>query len=313
MKKVTVPGSLLLLGEYAVLEPGGLGVSLAVEKRVILTSTPAEELTIRGTFGQESFEWREEEGSQNRLVSAVVESCRTWLRSEKRRARFRAALHIDSSAFFRTNGRKSGYGSSAAVCIGLAIVLLNLAGLSGKELTMTGLRIALEAHRNAQGASGSGYDIITSLFGRIGLFKADEEPSWTPCSLSWLPSLYLFWGERSVSTPDAIKRYLAWRREDPSRARRFTKESNRTISRFVGSSSWDEAKPYFLHSKDLALSLGREIGVDAEMVPPLPLVSRQYKALGAGNEIGVYVSPKPVDETDALERLVIAERGISWE
>jgi hypothetical protein len=61
------------------------------------------------------------------------------------------------------------------------------------------------------------------------------------------------------------------------------------------------------------LQLGREIGVKAAINPPGKLDFRRYKALGAGNEIGVYISADPPAQDDAFERLVVSGKGIVWE
>ena len=48
--RLTVPGNLLLAGEYAVLEEGGLGAALAVEPRLTVTVFPAERWEIVGRW-----------------------------------------------------------------------------------------------------------------------------------------------------------------------------------------------------------------------------------------------------------------------
>jgi mevalonate kinase len=52
--KLTLPGNLLITGEYAILESGGQGITLAVEQRFILESEPAEEWNILSYFPRRS-------------------------------------------------------------------------------------------------------------------------------------------------------------------------------------------------------------------------------------------------------------------
>ena len=51
---LTVPGNLLLAGEYAVLVEGGLGLACAVALRVRVTWERSDTLTIRARFEDQS-------------------------------------------------------------------------------------------------------------------------------------------------------------------------------------------------------------------------------------------------------------------
>ena len=48
MPVLSAPANLLLLGEYAVLEEGGLGLALAVERRARITVEPSDGLEVLG-------------------------------------------------------------------------------------------------------------------------------------------------------------------------------------------------------------------------------------------------------------------------
>lgn len=317
MMRLTVPGNLLLLGEYAVLEAGGLGFALAPEKRLVLTAAPGRGFQITGTWLGKSVKFgsstREKRREGSPLLTAIVETCTGWLKSHGRARCLESHITIDSSAFFETPDIKSGYGSSAAVAVGLTSALLKLGGLTGGKLQAATLNLALSAHRKTQGGRGSGYDIYTSFFGGMGFFKGGKEPEWTACRLPWMPPLYLFHGDRNVSTSDAVKEYSLWKETRPEEARRFLVESNESVKSFLRSTSWEDAAPRFAHCKGIALMLGREIGVEAAINPPGELDFRRYKALGAGNEIGVYISSDPPSQDDAFERLVVSGKGIVWE
>ena len=80
---VTVPGNLLLLGEYAVLERGGLGIALAPERRLTITVRPSLRLRIVGTWRGKTVEWDERGFSGEGLLDAIVQTCSLWLGSRK--------------------------------------------------------------------------------------------------------------------------------------------------------------------------------------------------------------------------------------
>jgi phosphomevalonate kinase len=343
--RVSVPGNLLLLGEYAVLEEGGVGLALALEKRLRVRwqpaaglpgASPGETLVVEGSWPGGSLLWSESAPEASPLVTAVVRACRSALPEAASGGGCGVGpggagggppwvggrVSIDSSAFFAAGGRKSGYGSSAAVAVGLAAVLLRRSGLTGAALQRGVLRAALEGHRAAQGGVGSGYDVLASLHGGLGLFRGGREPSWRPVRLPWLPPLSLFRGEHSVATPGAVGRYLAWKEQDPAGARRFLERSNQSVLRFLQAGSWAEASVQFRRLRDLGIEVGERIGAEARLSPPAALACGSWKAIGAGDELGVYVGGAASDgpgfheciEGAATPDLVIlAEGGLQWE
>jgi phosphomevalonate kinase len=180
---LTVPGNLLLLGEYAVTEEGGLGLALAVDRRVSLELEPSSALVVEGRWGGGTAHWTRESAGRSPLITAIVETWREQVYSRGVGAPGAGATRmpdsrepgarivVDSSAFF-TAGRKSGFGSSAAVTVALTCALLHLSGFSGSQLIRCAARIALLAHRRAQGGRGSGYDVYASLYGGFGCLAA---------------------------------------------------------------------------------------------------------------------------------------------
>jgi phosphomevalonate kinase len=313
MKRITVPGNLLLMGEYAVLEPGGLGLAVAPEKRIEVKVEPAAELSIRGAFGDESVLWTRNSPGASPLFNAVVEECENWLRSVKWSSdSWNAAITIDSSAFFKRKKGKSGYGSSASVTVGLMTALLGLAGVDDKSQQAVASGLAVQAHRRAQSGQGSGYDVLTSLNGGLGLFTGGELPHWQPLRLPWLPFLSVFHGKKSVSTPNSVERYRSWQKKNPYRAREFFEQSNRLIRDFVNAQGWSEGQSLFLRYRELSLELGEAIGVQAEIEPPQPIRGAWCKAVGAGNEVGICLSRQPI-RGRRYEKLKVAERGIQWD
>jgi mevalonate kinase len=368
---VTVPGNLLLLGEYAVLEPGGLGVTLALERRVVIRVEPALRLEVLGFWGREAVHWSDQRPESSPLFTEVVRACRLVLADHfSAVVRSRAGsvakpvsglrpggeepvgepagnggppeklagekpgpetlagrILIDSSAFFFSPERKSGFGSSAAVTVGLAWTILLLGGMEPEQVRRIVPGLALQAHRAVQGG-GSGYDVLTSAHGGIGLFTGGTKPGWEARALPWLPSLFLLRGPASVSSVRAVESYRRWKAANSREARRFLEDSNEAVRDFLAAGSWPEAEVAFRRSLALGLWLGEQIGVDARLNVPAELQVAVCKALGAGNELGLVVQPSEASTAggegapavgvlgevpDSLETLVPAWEGVLCE
>jgi phosphomevalonate kinase len=340
--RLTVPGNLLLLGEYAVTEEGGLGLALAVDRRVIVDVQPCPNLVVEGRWGEEEVQWTSETPESSPLINGIVETWREQLHARgfclpeeegpKRSARLDPAARIvvDSSAFF-TDRRKGGFGSSAAVTVALTCTLLHLSGFSGSKLLQCAARLALLAHRCVQGGRGSGYDVYASLYGGFGCLVGGTEPSWQAVQLPWLPPLYLFAGPARVSTPISLQHYERWKGCDPAGWRSFLERSNQAVRRFLQAGNWRQARAAFTASKELGLQLGERIGVSAAIQTPVPLSPDLCKALGAGNELGIYVAETPPEAGQpearsqaqpalearpqaqpALEAVVPSLEGVQW-
>lgn len=313
LKQLSVPGNLLLLGEYAVLEHGGMGLALAPDIRVRLEIEPAEAFGLTGTWGGNQVFWQPGEGQP--LLSAVWDRCSARLqRLGIDPGSLQGRIRVDSSEFYHVNGRKGGIGSSAAVSVAVANAVMLQAGLSTDVAWSEALQAALEGHRLAQGGAGSGYDVYTSNYGGVGLFVGGLQPTWKPLDLDWLPPLYLFSGLDSVSSSNSVLRYLRWKQDHPAAAAQFLRDSNASVLAFTEADSWAQARPFFDRCRESALRLGRSIGVPAEITPPAALKAFTCKAVGAGNELGVAVggdTREPLPGEPSLP-LRISAGGVQW-
>jgi len=302
--KVSAPGNVILLGEYAVLEEGGLGVAFAVDKRVRLEVEPARSLSVHGIWPGGSFEWTPgcEEG--NPIVSAAYEAVRSKCEVPAQR------IQVDSSELYSRDGRKAGFGSSAAV----TVALISAFRASGR-LDRTTPRLALRAHRLAQGGTGSGYDVLCSYYGGWGLFQGGVKPSWEPHDPLVRIRVHLFPGPRPVSTQNAIQSFLQWKEKRTTAAARFIEESNSNAKAFLEAKSAREAEAAFRRARDTGIMIGDEIGVQARMPVPPGVDPELCKALGAGNELGIYLqvpgAPEPPPDSGLIHEQV--SYGISWQ
>ena len=286
----TAPGSVLLLGEYAVLWQGGLGVAAAVELRVRVRVIPAlDALRIDGTDGIERFAWSSRPGNSGApagLLAAVVDACA----GELGRVPGPALVTVDSSAL-TGGGRKLGLGSSAAVAVAVTSALLRADGHSAPLDTV--FRTALRAHRAAQGGRGSGYDVAASTYGGAGLFEGGEEPRF-----ELLPdapgSLVLILGDSPLATPPAITRYLAWAEERPGDCRCHRRVSDAIVRHAVRTGGWSEA---LRAGRRVTRWLGEVIGVPVEpeelrdRLDHAAAAGHPGKPAGAGGELAVCLPP----------------------
>ena len=279
----SAPGSVLLLGEYAVLQPGGLGVAAAVEPRVRVRVRPAADaLRIEGTDGVERFAWRAGAGG---LLDAVVDACAT----ELGRAPHPAAVAVDSGAL-TGDGRKLGLGASAAVAVAMTRALLDGSGRGVRLDTV--FRTALSAHRAAQGGRGSGYDVAVSTYGGTGLFHGGGEPRFEPLPAA-PEDLFLVLGDRSLATPPAVFRYLAWAREQPVDCRRHRRVSDAIVRHALRTGGWAEA---LRAGRRVTQWLGEHIGVPVEpdelrrRLDHVAAAGHAGKPAGAGGELAICVA-----------------------
>ena len=310
---VSAPGNVLLLGEYAVLEEGGLGVAFSVDRRVRLSAQRAPRLSVEPA---------------SPIVSAVVAAAQSVgtlpalpalpalsaLPALPALSALRTLpalrIRIDSSELYLPDGRKAGFGSSAAVAVAL-VRALHAPGTPGAAE----LELALAAHRAAQGGVGSGYDVYCSFFGGWGLFSGGAKPSWEPHAAPGGARVYLFPGPAAVSTRNAIQSFLQWKNAQGDAACRLIQESNDNARAFLAARSARETAAAFRRSRRTGIALGDEIGVEGRIPVPPGIDPELCKAVGAGNELGVYLqvpgAPEPPAES-AFLTVSESQDGVTW-
>ncbi len=222
-KRWSAPGSLLIAGEYLVTEEGGRGLALAAGGRGLLStsSIPSREYSLEmeslcpGGGGKWNLKTARDESSLTgtSLASAVWEeySKSDHPADEKKTQK----IIVDTRIFFDLNGRKLGYGSSAAAAL---LFTQGLEALTADDDTVdidvkrTAGR-ALQAHRSWQNGRGSGYDVLSSAYGGAGLFTGGLKPAWEP--LQW-PDVFDCWiikGPGAVSSSHAVDCYKVWKQK----------------------------------------------------------------------------------------------------
>jgi phosphomevalonate kinase len=302
MTTVRVPGNILLFGEYAVLAEGGLGIAAATLPHAYGTlqvhnaRQRSPQFTVRGVFGNDVEEHRG--GSlagldpEDGFICRILRTLHDYLRRhfDLDIGSTTGELTVDTREFYRDD-MKLGFGSSAAAAVAALSLVVEHNGVVGGGLgaaasreERAGLeRICVDCYRAARG--GSGYDVLTSLRGGLGLFTGGERPAFTPIEPSWFPGGLLVYGRASVETSRAVASYRAWAAEHPEEADRFLSESNRAVREIAASDRWEQAQEPARQAAERSRRLGEMIGVPAEPTIPGGVEPDLAKCVGAGDEL----------------------------
>ena len=299
----SVPASFLLTGEYFITEPGEWGCALASFPVVTIAITPADSLQCRTLFGgkncaaEHSFDLAHArpDHSAEALAAAVAQQ---WQHSVGSLIDVTGLIRVDSRQFFHNDGRKRGFGSSAAVCAGICAALAWLHP-DGRTLSRAHLaQIAVQAHRRFQNGKGSGYDVMTAIMGGTGFFQGGEQPVWLPATRldTLLQPLFLLNAPQPVSTPQSILGFSTFRNRHPQ-LHAALRDRSRTLHTTLmqldrAPSDRTQLIPLIDSARRLSEDVGRAIGIPAEphseliagLVPPPASGQRVLKAAGAGGE-----------------------------
>lgn len=323
----SVPGSLLIAGEYIVTETKGPGLALSVDHRAALSVIGSENLVLEGSGPNTGQYWTPGSGDDGSLMYAVFDECRnSGLAAGNPTVSPSANLSVDTHRFYDSRGRKLGYGSSAAAAVLFTRGLLHTN--DPVDLTTTALR----AHRRWQKGRGSGYDVLSSIKGGAGIFHGGKVPEWTP--LTW-PSELKFWlirGPAPVNSSDAVKKYRSWLNTQNSdwdsvpvlSGIRFEMQ---IIQNALNRGSLPDPSAILATINSLAeygMQLGWEIDVPARPILPEAFSSiaapwyrpgsAAAKCLGAGDEIVLLAAlPDGLSRDEALALEMLIKEGTAQE
>lgn len=204
------PGKLFVAGEYAVVEPGGSAVLIAVDRYLTVHLTPGSDAgrVHSREYGMTPLVWRREGDSASIVLEhqpydyvmsaiSLVERLRDELGQPPRYFDLRIDSELDDA-----KGRKFGLGSSAAVTVGVIAALDEFYGLSLTRLERFRLTL-LATIQVAPTASGG--DVAACVFGgwirytapdrtelrdrlaRRGVAEALASEAWERCRIERLP------------------------------------------------------------------------------------------------------------------------------
>lgn len=187
--KASAPGSLMLMGEHAVLR-GQPAIVCAISKRMKIKLTPRADKTIALHSALGEHETTLDELAPNdsfRFVLGAIRACRSDLKQG-----FELAIKSEMS-------HQMGLGSSAAVTVA---TLAALAGALGKELNPGALvETGTKVIRKVQGGVGSGADVAASAYGGCLRFYAESREA---VKLPKAPALTVLYSGSKLPTPEVI-------------------------------------------------------------------------------------------------------------
>lgn len=311
--KLSVPGNLLVAGEYLVLREGGPGLALAVEPRLRAEAAPAPRWKVAVLMGSGGAAWSpvDDDTRANRFLWSLLEAVERAARARGFEAR-PLEFELDSRDFSRPDGRKAGFGSSAAAAVAFCLLAGRAAGLDGDALGAFALESALDGHRAAQGGRGSGYDIHASFHGGAGLFEGGARPRWTALPHLPVPEGRVFSGPAPVSSAEAVAAFEAWTKRDPGTSARLLDASERAVRALAHAPDAAAFLERLGGARAAGLAIGDAIGFPARLAAPEGFEGAVIKASGAGDELGLAFFPPGAPRLPAGTGRVVPTGGPSW-
>lgn len=236
---LTVPGKLVLLGEYAVLAPGEPGIVLAVWPGLTVTWTAGEATTVAAPdLGVEPLPVAD-------AAEALPFVWSAWQVLHEVYGKRVPAGSLVIEGQFALDGQKLGLGGSAAACVGAVAAWLQAMGEPARPEDV--YRLAAVAHHRRQ-QNGSGIDVAAAAFGGLGCYRSPGPewlgrlsgrailteplpvPVWTPLTLPDGLSLSVGFTGASAATAPAVSAVLGWADSRPHDWRTFLEASRHAVT-----------------------------------------------------------------------------------
>ncbi|WP_330730122.1 phosphomevalonate kinase [Borrelia turicatae] len=284
----SVPGNLLLMGEYFILEEDGFGLAVAIKERAYFSFKRSDtwHFFAKKTKIDDFTLIEDNDDFVFRMFRYLKQKYFVNLED------FSFDVYIDTSNFFLNSGVKKGFGSSAVVAVGIVCGIFLILNNDNYFVKDKIFMYCLEAYRYAQGGMGSGYDIATSLFGGVVKFKGGDLPTYDRLENICFNNFYLMRGPSPVKTTSSIIRYYEYKDSLMS----FIKDVNIVMKKIILniSNSSDCLLSSLKLAKNIGLDIGEKIGISANLPLNLAYLENEctlIKALGAGNETFLVYEP----------------------
>jgi phosphomevalonate kinase len=235
--RINIPGKLILLGEYAVLE-GADALVAAVDRFAIvkINESQNEEICLlKSSLDSKSISFKIDENGKI-ILNAQGDSDKTenWKFAlaaiEFICTKITAAglsvnpfeMNLDTSQFFLSR-HKLGLGSSAALTVAIMISLFRFHNLEPYFIKTRNdlFRLAHQIHQQVQGNRGSGVDIAASISGGICVYNMAQIENKKKIDVinenAMAPGLYMIpvWTGVSASTGKLLASLEGFRQEEP--------------------------------------------------------------------------------------------------
>ena len=223
--RASAPGSLMLLGEHAVLH-GRQALCCAVDKRMEVKLTPLNTGRLKIISSLGSYESALQELSPSNRFGFILSAV------EKQRGHLPGGLLLEVNSEFSST---VGLGSSAAVAVATTAAIM---ACSGRPYTREDIfREARSTIRAVQGL-GSGADVAASVFGGVVIYRANplEIQKLTHC-----PPITLVYSGSKEPTVKVVKHLEQRREKDPDLFERLFDEIDHSVpqaARAVEAQDW---------------------------------------------------------------------------
>jgi mevalonate kinase len=259
--KASAPGSLMLLGEYAVLY-GKHALVCAVDKRITVTLTPRSDSRVE-------------------IQSLILGSTPTHYVTELSQLTIEKPFHFVMGALKHYQSRlkygcnidivsefsdQVGLGSSAAVTVATLATIVTWLGIKTSPLDL--IRQSRHVVRAIQGV-GSGADLAASVYGGIVGYQAQPLAAEKFAAIHPLTVLYAGF---KTPTVEAIKRVQQYFSDHPNLLRSITNSIGQCAAegmQFVRKEEWHKLGEVMNIQQGLMESLGVSTGLMHEMVSVL--------------------------------------------
>lgn len=247
--KIRAPGKLMLVGEWAVLEPDKPCIVMSVDKYVECTIEEAnsssilcprlDRLDFRYESGKVKFRRLITPGEKEKLIFAKT-TIEIFMKFMEENANPINSFNITTTSHNTTikvneTEKKIGFGSSAATCVavGAAIMAFYEYDINDKKIKDIIFKLASIAHFITQGQKGSCFDIAASTYGGVLVYKAFS-PLWLINELkAKTPLLEILEGDwtylkiRPLKFPEKLKFQEEFQHSEKSKSQEETKSSEK--------------------------------------------------------------------------------------
>lgn len=292
---LTVPGKLVLAGEYAVLAPGEPGLAAAVSPGLSARWDKGLEVQVAAPDLGVAPIGLAEAATDLPFVAKVAAVIKEAFNEPVPRG----TLTLTGGQ--RLDGQKVGLGSSASACVAAVRAWLQAMGRSPSDEEV--FRLAGVAHARQQ-RNGSGIDVAAISFGGIGCYRSLGteflqkltgpailtaplgQTVWQPLTLPKGVVLRAGFTGQSAATAPAVSQVLAWAEAQPERWVAFASASRRAVQTCVRGLESGQLPMVHLGIREARRALrdlGIAVGLQIE-TPALAALADAAEALGGSGK-----------------------------
>jgi phosphomevalonate kinase len=307
------PAKLMLAGEYSVLGPSGLSLSLAIANQGVEAVGQSADVW---QIARDDLDLSWQVGQEVPFELSFAHSA--WQLARQSSSAPGGPLRIctrNYGAAIAPTG-KPGLGSSASAVVAVTAATLGeqaLAASSGKERV---LDLALKAHQQAQGKRGSGYDVATATLGGLVVWRKNTDGNYSGETITWPTNLHCLAGYcgTSADTRHYLKSFSDWQASDNADVDAELAMLSRPVEEMlqaVTSTDYDQLHHATRRAHDALLEWDRRFEMGIVTVPIAKMIEISQKLKVAAKVSGAGGGDSLIafsDDRDRLEALAMQWR-----